>query len=374
MKIRLGLLLLALLCAGIILGGGVAFAQYGTYGPPPPPSGGGYGQYGQYGQYGYDQYGPMNQTLGDRELRNLVAPIALYSDPLLGIILPASSYVDDIIDADRKNLGNDERAIQRQYWDISVKALAHYPGIVRMMARDPEWTAALGQAYVYQPQDLMDAIQYLRQRAWDNGVLRSNRWQTVSRSGGYIRIYPAAGNYIYVPQYDPDVVYLSRRSNNYGSNLLSFGLGLIIGSWLDNDTDWHRHRVYRHGWEGGRDWFGGFSKRFNQDKYYGQDKNRSIVGNHDIIRRPVDYGKVRTFKLPGVSNDKPLNYPKHAPKVDNRGRGNQGGDNQGNGGNQGGDHQGGNQGGDNQGNGGNQGGGDHQGRDHQGGNNTDQNN
>lgn len=282
MRVRLVLLVLVALCAGIIVGNAPAYAQasapYGApqdYGPQAP-------QYGQYGQYGYGQYGPMNNTLGDRELRDLVAPIALYPDPLLAIILPASTYVDEVIDADSRGFRGDDRAIERQDWDISVRALAHYPGLTRMLAQDPDWTAALGQAYVYQPQDVMDAIQYLRQRAWDNGVLRTNREQRVYVEGGYLRVVPARPDYIYIPSYDPDVVYVSpRRSSN--QNLLSFGLGLIIGSWLNNDTDWRRHRVYEHGWQGGG-WVGAYRPHVTVNNVYTQDRNRSVVGNHDIVR------------------------------------------------------------------------------------------
>lgn len=318
MRTLIVLLVLGILFAGMAMSGGQAFAQtatqYGTpsrdYGPQDSP-------YGQYGQYGYGQYGPMAWTLGDRELRNLVAPIALYPDPLLAIILPASTYVDDVIDADRRNWRGNEADLNRQRWDISVRALVHYPQLLHMMARDPDWTAALGQAYVYQPQDLMDAIQYLRRRAWDNGVLRTTRQQRVKREGDYYRIVPAEPNYIYIPQYDPDVVYRERRSNR-NENLLSFGIGLIIGAWLNNDTDWHRHRIYEHGWQGGG-WVGSYRPRITVNDIYTRDRNRSVVGNHDIIRRPVDYGKLRTYKLPGVTAKQPLNYPKGQWKERNRG-------------------------------------------------------
>lgn len=112
---------------------------------------------------------PYNGAFTTHEVRNLVAPIALYPDPILAIVLPASTYVDQVIEADRMNIGRDERRLDRQNWDISVRALAHYPRLTRMMAESPDWAASLGQAYVEQPQDVMDAIQVLRRRARANG-------------------------------------------------------------------------------------------------------------------------------------------------------------------------------------------------------------
>ena len=95
------------------------------------------------------QYPQEVPAFSDDELDHMLAPIALYPDPLLAQILPASSFVDQISQA-KQLLGGrvDESLIENQDWDVSVKATAHYPDILNMMAENPEWTASLGQAYI----------------------------------------------------------------------------------------------------------------------------------------------------------------------------------------------------------------------------------
>ncbi|HEY3378110.1 MAG TPA: DUF3300 domain-containing protein [Armatimonadota bacterium] len=236
------------------------------------------------------------------QVRNLVAPIALYPDPLLAIILPASTYIDQVIEADRKNFGRNERAIDRQDWDISVKALAHYPNLLRKMADDPDWTAALGQAYVEQPSDVMRAIQRLRAQARANGVLRSTREQRVYLDGSYVRIVPAQAAIIYVPQYDANVVYNAHRAKS-SRPLLAFGLGLVIGAWLSNDTDWAHQRVYNHGWRGSG-WIANSRPHVTVNNTYIVNKDHPAIVNRDISHRQVDRHKVKSYNLPAAS-DKP---------------------------------------------------------------------
>jgi hypothetical protein len=263
-----------------------------------------------------------------REIRNLVAPIALYPDPLLAIILPASTYVDQVIDADQMNIGRNERVLDEQDWDISVRALAHYPSVLRKMAGNPDWTAALGQAYVEQPQDVMDAIQRLREQARYNGVLRSTREQRVYLEGEYIRIVPAQSTMIYVPQYDPDVVYVRPRSNT-NRTLLAFGAGLLIGSWLNNDTDWSHRRVYNHNWRG-TGWIATARPHVTiNDRYIINrnpsdrplfNKDRTVIVNHEVVNRQIDRGKVRNYNLPSKMDKQSPNVKKQLDRQDRQRR------------------------------------------------------
>ncbi len=201
-----------------------------------------------------EPYDSSVQTGGDlyspEELDDLLAPIALYPDPLIAQILPAATFVDQIDDAARyvRQYGKAAR-IEDQPWDVSVKAIAHYPDVLFMMDKKNDWTVSLGQAFVGQEQDVMDAIQRLRAEARGAGNLVSNPQQQVVVEDEYIRIYPSEPQVIYVPEYDPLLVYMAGPYPAYG--FISFGIGFTIGAWLNRDFDWHRHHVYYHGWEGG---------------------------------------------------------------------------------------------------------------------------
>lgn len=184
------------------------------------------------------------------ELDELFAPIALYPDPLLAQILPAATFPDQLLAASQFTGYQPGAAIDSQPWDVSVKAVAHYPSVLKMMVDSPDWTIAIGQAYVNQADDVMKSIQRLRAKARLMGYLNSNSQQTVSVSGGYISIVPAQAQYVYVPTYNPQVVYV-QRAPNYGAYAIAFGAGLLIGAWLNNNINWNQHRVYYHGWHGG---------------------------------------------------------------------------------------------------------------------------
>ena len=210
--------------------------------------GGAQGQDSPAGPYGTeDESGDTLFTA--EELDDLIAPIALYPDPLIAQILPAATFIDQIDAAARyvRQYGNGAR-IDDQPWDVSVKAVAHYPEILFMMDQKYDWTAALGQAFIDQQQDVMDAIQRLRAEAEAEGNLTSTPQQQVINEGDYISIVPAEPDMIFIPEYDPQVVYYE-RSPSFG--FISFGIGLTIGAWLDRDCDWHGRRVFYHGWRGG---------------------------------------------------------------------------------------------------------------------------
>lgn len=194
---------------------------------------------------------PAGGTLfSPEELDDLLAPIALYPDPLIAQILPAATFIDQLDEAVRyvRQYGKSAR-IDDQPWDVSVKAVAHYPEVLAMLDQKYDWTVSLGQAFVNQQQDVMDAIQRLRTEAEAAGNLVSTPQQQVVDDDGYISIDPVEPAVIYVPSYDPLAVYMENPYPSYG--LITFGIGLSIGAWLNSDCDWRGRRVYHHGWRSG---------------------------------------------------------------------------------------------------------------------------
>lgn len=224
--------------------------------PPPPP---------QAEQDGDTT--PAN--LSDSELDDLLGPIALYPDALVGLILPASTVPSDITLADRylQQNGNDAN-VDDQPWDQSVRGLARYPDVLKWMDDNLEWTTSVGEAFVNQPADVMNSIQRLRQEAKDKGNLTNTPQQTVvveqQPQSEVIRIVPTDPEVIYVPQYDPQVVYVQPYAPDYGP-AISFGVGFGVGAWLSYDFDWwhsgfyygdgcgwnNHDRWYNHGWSNG---------------------------------------------------------------------------------------------------------------------------
>lgn len=188
-------------------------------------------------------------SLTDQDIDDLLAPIALYPDPLLAQILAASTYPTEVADAAAwLNDGGNPSSIDDQNWDESVRAIAHYPDILTMLAENMDWTADLGDAFLNQPEDVTSSIQRLRWKARSVGNLENTDQQTVDiEDGDYIQIIPAQPEYMYVPQYDPSVIYVQRWAPGI-SPFITFGLGMAIGSWLSMDFDWHHHHVIYHGW------------------------------------------------------------------------------------------------------------------------------
>jgi len=183
----------------------------------------------------------------DQELDDLLAPLALYPDPLLAQMLPAATYPTEVEEAAAwLNSGGDASRIDEQIWAESVKAIAHYPSILQMMADNMDWTANIGDAFLNQPEDVTNSIQRLRWRARAVGNLASNAEQSVIIDGDFIQIVPAQPQYVYIPQYDPSVVYI--QAPGYAP-FITFGLGMWIGGWLTMDFDWGRHHVIYHGWD-----------------------------------------------------------------------------------------------------------------------------
>jgi len=197
------------------------------------------------------------------ELDQLLRPIALYPDPLVALILPASTFPADVVLAARFVTANgDPAAIASQPWDSSVQALAHYPSIIKWMDANLAYTRTLGEAFARQPEDVMNAIQRLRAQALATGALTSNAQQVVVQEGGYIRIEPTQPSLIYVPTYDWDAAYAMAPNDAYP--LVQFGVGWAVGPWLAYACDWGHGRIWvqirhpRWGHNGGmadyRDW------------------------------------------------------------------------------------------------------------------------
>jgi len=169
---------------------------------------------GSYPQQQQQSPAPVGQPLTADQLNQLVAPIALYPDALIAQILAASTYPTQVVEADRwvQSQGNapaDQIAANAnaQPWDASVKALTAFPSVLAQMDRNMQWTTDLGNAYYNQPQDVMDAVQQMRQRAQQAGNLQSTQQQQVSTYNDEIAIAPANPEVVYVPVYNPWVVY-----------------------------------------------------------------------------------------------------------------------------------------------------------------------
>ena len=184
---------------------------------------------------------PIYQPLSGDQLDQLLGPIALYPDPLIAEILPAATFPEQIVLADRYvNGGGDPGQLDQQPWDPSVQGLARYPELLKWLDDNLGWTTELGQAFINQPQDVMDSIQRLRQSAYNFGNLQSTPQQQVTDEDGYIQIVPVDPDTLYLPVYQPDVVY--DQSAN-GTPFVTFGGGWAAGPWLNCDFDWGNHHV-----------------------------------------------------------------------------------------------------------------------------------
>ncbi len=237
------------------------------------------------GAQGYAQY----EAFSPDQLDNLLAPIALYPDPLLAQVLLAATFPDQIDDAARfVRADSNPGDVDGQWWDVSVKAVAHYPTVVAMMADKLDWTTALGQAYANQSTDVMASIQRLRAQARRAGNLYTTSELQVVDSGGEISLWPAQPQYIYVPQYDPAVVFFARAP-------LFFGARFVIGAWLNFDFNWGQHRVFYHGWDGNSGWIGRSREYIHPNAYYVNNTYRNVPINRAVIRQPLNYGALNRY-------------------------------------------------------------------------------
>lgn len=186
-------------------------------------------------------------ALTSADLEQLIGPIALYPDPLLANVLAASVYPDEIQKAASfVKGGGDKNKIDAQPWEPPVKAVAKLPAVVRMLGDYPDWTTALGQAYLTQAQDLMNTVQALRKKAQASGALKTTEQQKVVVEQETIYIQPANPEVIYVPSYQPSVVYVDDDDDEWAAGLIGFSAGIVVGAvWADLACDWHHGCV---GW------------------------------------------------------------------------------------------------------------------------------
>jgi hypothetical protein len=225
---------------------------------------------------------PPAAQLTPAQLQELVAPIALYPDALVAQILAASAYPTQIVEAERflqQNPGLKDKelgaAVDQQDWDPSVKALVQFPTVLANMDKNLNWTSELGDANSNQAAAVMDAVQYMRHKAKDAGNLKTTPQQVVTDQGPDVQIQPADPEVVYVPSYDPGLIY------GYPVGLwpgfypwwgpgpyLSFGLGFGVGAFFGYGWGWR-------GW--GFDWghrgilYGGGRYAYHSRSFYNRN-------------------------------------------------------------------------------------------------------
>lgn len=239
-------------------------------------------------------------TFKQEELDQMLAPIALYPDSLLSQIFMASTYPLEVVQAERwveqnKNLKGDAqaKALEVQPWDPSVKSLINFPQVLFMMNDKLDWTQKLGDAFLSQQKDVLATVQKLRAKAEKEGNLKSNKEQTVKVEKEYIIIEPANPQVIYVPTYNPVVVYGTwwypayPPYYYYPPPMYSFAAGVAVGV------------AWGYAW-GHCDWHGGdvdidinrninINKNIDRDKYVKQYQGSGQAGKgqwtHDASHR-----------------------------------------------------------------------------------------
>ncbi len=214
--------------------------------------------------------------LSESDLEDLVGPIALYPDDLLAIVLPASAYPLQIVEAGRflDDLEDDPSLKPDPEWDDSVVALLNYPEVVELLNDDIDWTWRLGEAVVAQQGDVVTAIESFRDRAYAAGNLKSDDYQKVTRNEGAIEITPVSDDVIYVPYYEPEhvVVYQPRPVYYYYpraypvyyypySSAYHFDRGYFWGvttaftiGWLSDSLHVYHHSYHGHPYYGHHYW------------------------------------------------------------------------------------------------------------------------
>jgi hypothetical protein len=217
---------------------------------------------------GQAQPAPSGARFTAAQLDQMLAPIALYPDALLGQILMASTYPLEIVEADRwvkspRNAaltGSDlDNALKSQPWDPSVKSLVPFPQILHMMDNNLSWTEQLGDAFLAEQPAVMDSVQHLRKEAEAAGNLRSTHYETVTTEGSEIIIEPAEPDIVFVPVYDPFVVFGAWPFPAFPPFFFPgffdvdvvvvggvgfFGVDIDRPFWGWNRWDWDRHEIF----------------------------------------------------------------------------------------------------------------------------------
>lgn len=193
------------------------------------------------------------EILTDDALDKTLAPVALYPDSLLGLVLVASTYPDQVVAANqwvKTHPSIDQTGLSSALggftWDKSVKALCSLPDVLGMMANDMNWTNTVGQAFVNQTDSVYDSVQRLRARAQTTGALKSSGEVVVQTDdAGYILIGSSNPEVVYVPTYEPAVVYGWSPGRVVATTALAWGTVAILDDlFYGSCWDWHGHRVY----------------------------------------------------------------------------------------------------------------------------------
>jgi hypothetical protein len=253
-----------------------------------------------------DTSAPPDAKIPNDQLDALVAPIALYPDPLLAQVLAASTYPIEIVQLQQwleKNKGLKDKALQdavaKQDWDPSVQGLAALPDVAKRLADDVKWTTDLGNAFLAQQSDVMDAVQRMRAKAKDTGNLKSSDQQKVEtkviENKSVIVVEQANPQVVYVPSYNPTVVYgppvypyppISYPPPGYyaAGMAISFGVGMAMGA------------AWGGGWGYGCGWGGNNDITINRNNTFVNNSNRQNVnagnrtGNNNWQHNPQHRG------------------------------------------------------------------------------------
>lgn len=231
----------------------------------------------------------------------LVAPIALYPDALVAQVLAASTYPDEVTDADQWLRANPSlqgdalvNAVNQQPWDPSIQALTQFPSVLDNMANNLSWTSALGEAFYNQQADVMAAVQRLRAQAYAAGNLRSNSQLTVIQQAPQtIVIQPANPQVVYVPVYNPTVIYGTpyyppgySTGALVATSIISFGVGIAVGAAMSNHCCAWGWNNWNCGWRGGtvvynRNVYVSRSNVYvNNNRYYNNARPTPYNGNN----------------------------------------------------------------------------------------------
>jgi hypothetical protein len=235
----------------------------------------------------------------------------LYPDALVAQILAAAAYPTQIVEAERflqqnpnlkdKELGD---AVNQQDWDPSVKALTQFPSVLSNLDKNLSWTSELGDANYNQQAEVMRAVQFMRQKAREAGNLKTTPQQTVTDEGSDLEIQPANPNVVYVPTYDPELIYgypVGLWPGFYpwwgvGGPYLSFGVGFGIGPFFGFGWGWP---AWGFNWGGGFLRYGGVRYGFHSQAFY--NRNAYFHGNY---RGFAPYARgdrgARGFAAPGA--------------------------------------------------------------------------
>lgn len=270
---------------------------------------------------------PQQQWLDAGQLDQLVAPVALYPDPLLAQVLMASTYPLEVVQADRfakanKALQGDKLsdALSKQDWDASVKELVSTPTVLAMMNDKLDWTEALGDAVLAQQADVMDAIQRLRAKAQANGKLETTKQQkvTVTQEADQpvIVIEPASPEVVYVPYYDPAVVYGAWSYPAYPPYYFPPPPGYIVGGAIVSGLAWGAAFAIGHEIWDDFDWrHGNINVDIDRNVNIDVDRNFSKWEHNSYHRRGVNYNNDAVKNKFANANARPGDR-----KLDYRGR------------------------------------------------------